>query len=423
MKRRIICIALAFMFAVASVPVALVPMAANAAGADRMRAAYSAYYDHLMGVSVAPDPNPYSVNYDAAFEAWISRMESGLPAGLGMYYAELVYFGDSDLPQLLYVVDSGYGPDCYVSNAFVYGYSSRLDDYSGDYGYFIGGDNGYGEVRIATDRGGVSYLNHYVSTWDIIERDDGGFDEGEHISSTFYALSNGRWAEAPESGIDIVETRTVGIYAPSSVNNVLTELRWLQSNPWEPLGNYPADWAITEVSSAVAANLVPHSISDGGWQYATSRLDAADAIVLLIENSSGRAMEAIAAERGWDLNTNQFSDSISHSVTFLKYAGVTTGVGNNMYDPGGVFNRAQIVTMIGRAAEVFFGASARGDNPFADVPDWAAPYVGYAAANGITQGVSSDRFDPDGILQNQHTAIFCYRAFAVFTQRGIRPEG
>lgn len=173
----------------------------------------------------------------------------------------------------------------------------------------------------------------------------------------------------------------------------------------------PDSWAVTEVSGAMAVGLVPDSIANAGWQTPTSRLAAAEAIVLLIEKAAGKTMTQLAAESGWNLNANCFSDTNDQAVSFLKHAGVTTGVGDNRYDPNGTYTRAQIVTMIGRAAEVFFGVTAHGANPFTDVPDWAAPYVGYAADNGITHGVGDSRFDSYGILQNQHTSVFIYRAF------------
>jgi|GEM_PF-6365045 len=179
----------------------------------------------------------------------------------------------------------------------------------------------------------------------------------------------------------------------------------------------PSSWALSEVNDAVAAELVPDALSEAGWQSATSRLVAADAIVRLIEKASGKTMQEITNERGWDLSINQFSDTNSEEVTFLKYADVTTGIGDNRYDPHGSFTRAQIVTMIGRTAEVFFGATAQGHNPFTDVPIWAAPYVGYAADNKITQGVGGGRFDSNGILQNQHTAVFCLRAYNAWIGR------
>jgi hypothetical protein len=134
-------------------------------------------------------------------------------------------------------------------------------------------------------------------------------------------------------------------------------------------------------------------------------------MVAVIEKITGKTMAQIAAEKGWDLSKNQFSDTDSPAVTFLKYAEITNGIGDNKYGPGSNYTRAQIVTMIGRAAEVFFGKTAQGDNPFTDVPDWAAPYVGYAAETGITNGVGGGKFDSDGVLQNQHTAVFGLRAY------------
>ena len=178
-----------------------------------------------------------------------------------------------------------------------------------------------------------------------------------------------------------------------------------------PEGDQPSDWAIEDVKAALAAGLVPESVANGGWLNPTSRLATADAIVLLIEKSTGKTIAQIASERGWDLDANTFEDTDSKAVTFLKYAGVTTGVSNNYYDPDGTYTRAMIVTMIGRVAREFFGETMQGDNPFTDVPDWAADYVGYAAEKGITRGVSADIFDSHGVLQNQQTAMFTYRAY------------
>jgi len=180
--------------------------------------------------------------------------------------------------------------------------------------------------------------------------------------------------------------------------------------------NLPSAWAAEEVSMAIAERLVPESIVCAGWQNPTSRLDAAYAIIMLIEKTSGNTMSQIASEHGWDLSINQFYDTNSHAVTFLKYAGITTGVGNNRYDPDGTYTRAMIVTMIGRAAETFFGITVQGASSFTDVPNWAAPYVGYAADNGITQGVGGGRFDPNGILQNEHIAVFSHRTFRIWSK-------
>jgi hypothetical protein len=175
-------------------------------------------------------------------------------------------------------------------------------------------------------------------------------------------------------------------------------------------------WAKSELEQALSIGLIPGSVVNAGWKDATTRLAAADALVRVIEAATGRTMDEIAAEEGWNLSAPYFSDTSSKAATFLGCAGVTNGVGEGKYGPDSEYNRAQMVTMIGRAAEMFFGVDAKGDNTFADdVPDWAAPYVGYAADTGITQGVSATQFNPFGVLQNQHTGVFCWRTFNVFT--------
>ena len=60
----------------------------------------------------------------------------------------------------------------------------------------------------------------------------------------------------------------------------------------------------------------------------------------------------------------------------------------------GCYSRAHIVTTMGRTAEVLFTKTVQGLNPFTDAPDWAAPYVNYAADNGFGDGL----FDPDSSL-------------------------
>ena len=166
-----------------------------------------------------------------------------------------------------------------------------------------------------------------------------------------------------------------------------------------------------EVFAALNAELLPDSVSKAGWKNDTSRLAAAEAMVMLIEKASGKSMEELADENDWDLTTGGFDDTDSAAVTFLKYAEVTDGMGDNKYGPDSNFTRAQAVTMIGRAAEAFFDVEAQGTNPFTDVPAWAAPYVGYAADNGIALGVGGGLFNSNGNLQNQQTALFLIRAF------------
>jgi hypothetical protein len=173
----------------------------------------------------------------------------------------------------------------------------------------------------------------------------------------------------------------------------------------------PDSWAAERVNAAIAAGLVPDSIANAGWQRPTTRLAAAEAMILLIEAVKGVSMQEIATENGWDLSANHFADTSSPEVTFLRHAGVVGGVGNDMYDPNGTYTRVHTVVMLSTIAEVLFDVDVEGDNPFTDVPGWAERFIGYAVATfGIT-GVGGGLFDPDSPMQNQMTAMLSNLAY------------
>ena len=85
----------------------------------------------------------------------------------------------------------------------------------------------------------------------------------------------------------------------------------------------------------------------------------------------------------------------------LYALGLVGGYGKNAdgsvnFALGDKLTRAQAFVLVVR----FVGAEKDAtlsvqSHPFTDVPAWAAPYIGYVYANGITKGVSETKFDPD----------------------------
>ena len=176
--------------------------------------------------------------------------------------------------------------------------------------------------------------------------------------------------------------------------------------------NNPDDWAAERVAAAVEAGLVPQSVIDGGWKRPTTRLAAAETMVNLIEAIFDKTMDEFAEEEGWDLTDGQFEDTDSPQVTFLRYAGVVHGVDGVNYEPNGRFNRAMVVTIIGQAIEVFAQIEVKGDNPFVDeIPDYAIPYVGFAAEMGIVEGDGDGQFSSFREISNQEIAILSLQVF------------
>ena len=89
-------------------------------------------------------------------------------------------------------------------------------------------------------------------------------------------------------------------------------------------------------------------------------------------------------------------------------AGVIDGMTPTTFVPTGDVTRAQFVKMLARlqGADVSEYRSAG----FEDVPAdaWYAPYVNWAAANGIVNGTSATTFDPNTTISRQDMAVMLY---------------
>ena len=98
------------------------------------------------------------------------------------------------------------------------------------------------------------------------------------------------------------------------------------------------------------------------------------------------------------------------AVDWAVENGITTGVSANRFDPNGVCTRAQAVTFLWRAA----GSPAPRSRtmPFTDVPAGSYYYdaVLWAVENGITKGTSETRFSPDDTCTRAQIVAFLWRS-------------
>ena len=99
-------------------------------------------------------------------------------------------------------------------------------------------------------------------------------------------------------------------------------------------------------------------------------------------------------------NDGQVAAEKLHALGLLVGVG-THADGSVNFDTAGDLNRAQAVTQIVRFLGAEKTALAESNaHPFADVPVWAAPYIGYAYTNQITSGVGAKRFDADAPMRD-----------------------
>ena len=97
------------------------------------------------------------------------------------------------------------------------------------------------------------------------------------------------------------------------------------------------------------------------------------------------------------------------AVKWAVANGITTGVGGNRFAPNDSCTRGQVVTFLHRAAN---SPAASTISSFTDVPATAFYYnaVNWAVANGITDGVGNNRFAPNDTCTRAQVVTFLYRA-------------
>lgn len=99
-------------------------------------------------------------------------------------------------------------------------------------------------------------------------------------------------------------------------------------------------------------------------------------------------------------------------VAWAKSTGITTGVSATEFAPTATTTRGQIITMLFRYLRWRDGVAPEiGDHDFVDVADSAfyADAVGWAAAAGVTMGVSEGRFGPDLATTRAQLAALLHR--------------
>lgn len=162
-------------------------------------------------------------------------------------------------------------------------------------------------------------------------------------------------------------------------------------------------WAAEAVAGAVAKGLVPQDMQTDYTQ-PTTRAQFCALAVAFYEQAAG---EAITQRK-------TFSDTSDPNIEKMGGLGIVSGVGGDQFDPNGTLTREQAATMLTRLAEAVGEPLPAQMATFADraqISSWAAAAVGQVQGVGIMGGVGDNRFDPTGLYSREQSMITLLRLY------------
>ncbi|MCI9626246.1 MAG: hypothetical protein HFI90_05630 [Clostridia bacterium] len=169
----------------------------------------------------------------------------------------------------------------------------------------------------------------------------------------------------------------------------------------------PSSWAEADISNAITLGFVPQELQSKFVQ-ATTRAEFCSLAVALYETKTGNTIT----------KRTTFNDTKDENVEKAAAIGVVSGVGNNMFEPDGQLTREQAATMLSRLSEVIGCPLTNQTTDFADmgsISSWAAEAVGKVQAAGIMSGVGDNMFEPQGLYTREQSIITMLRLHNVIS--------
>ena len=166
-------------------------------------------------------------------------------------------------------------------------------------------------------------------------------------------------------------------------------------------------WAKDGITAAIEKGFVPADLQDTYTNIIT-RAEFCRMAVKWVEYATGKTIDAVLAENGKTRDPNAFTDVTNSDILAAAALGITSGVGNNRFDPNGQFTRQQAAAMILNTCKVI-GADTENPPPsgFSDMhlaDGWAHNGINFVRAHGIMSG-TGDGFNPKGIYSRQEAIV------------------
>ncbi|MCL2003591.1 MAG: S-layer homology domain-containing protein [Oscillospiraceae bacterium] len=167
-------------------------------------------------------------------------------------------------------------------------------------------------------------------------------------------------------------------------------------------------WAHTHINEAYAKGFIPADLQIN-YTAAITRAEFCRMAVKYVEYALDKSIDAVLAERGIVRNPGAFTDVDDSDILAAAALGITSGVGNNLFNPSGVFSREQAATMVMNVCGVLGlntgGAASAGFADMGSVSSWAVNGVNFCAANEIMSGIGGNNFGPQGTYSREQSIL------------------
>ena len=158
-----------------------------------------------------------------------------------------------------------------------------------------------------------------------------------------------------------------------------------------------SDDTVAEIVESDSSSCVIRGLKPGEVQVCAGFNDYRKAVTVTV-------IDPDVVGRYTDIGNHWARDSMEAALTL----GFFRGTSATTFSPEKTLTRAEMVTVLHRMAGT---PEVEAENPFRDVaPDrWYTDAITWAAANGIVQGKTADRFDPNAPVTREQIASILYR--------------
>lgn len=165
--------------------------------------------------------------------------------------------------------------------------------------------------------------------------------------------------------------------------------------------NHPENIVVWAVDQSGSLTAVPNGRYDPQAQAVTFKTDSFGQYAI---GSTGTDFSDVPATAWY-----------AKAVRFAAARGISTGVGNNRFNPNGQLTRAQVLVMILRAYGI--APDSNSSDNFADAGDtWYTGYLAVAKRLGITRGVGNNIFAPDNAITRQEMFALLYNTLKLMEE-------